>query len=240
MRIKVMTYNIQHGRNHNLKGDVIDFENTAAPILHEKPDIVGLNEVRAGGAKDYDDQPSILAGICGGTPVFGKATAFGENMLYGNAFISKLPVLSQETIPIPDPEERSYKDLYETRCVLRMTVDCGKRPLHMLTVHFGLNPDEQENAVNTLLDTISRLEGPVILMGDFNVTPESQLLLPLSSVLTNAAAAVGNHDFTFSSDKPERTIDYIWYRGVTPLKFHRVEGIHSDHFPLAAEFEVEG
>lgn len=238
MRIKVMTYNIQHGRNHNLNGDIIDFENIAVPILKEAPDIVGLNEVRSGGADKYDDQSALLAEICGGEPIFGKACSFGNNKDYGNAVISKLPVLSSEVVTIPDPVERKYKNWYETRCVLCVTVKCGSKPLKILSTHFGLNPDERENAVNTVLQIAENDDNPIILMGDFNLTPESETLRPLSKVLENAAVTLDNSDFTFSSDDPVRTIDYIWYRGVAPIKMYAVKEIHSDHFPLVAYFEI--
>lgn len=237
MRLKIMTYNIQHGRNHNLKGDVIDFDNTAIPVLQEQPDILGLNEVRNGSTPTYVNQPAVLADICGGMPIFGKAISLGENMDYGNAIISRFPVLSDKTVTIPDPTVRKYNGGYETRAVLCATLDCGGKTLCVLSTHFGLNPDEQENAVNTVLKLIDTIDTPVILMGDFNVTPDDIAIKRLSSALHNTAADLNNIEFTFSSDHPCKCIDYIWYKGLTPLSIHTVNGIYSDHFPLVAEFD---
>ncbi len=237
MRLKIMTYNIQHGRNHNLEGDVIDFDNTSTPVLQEKPDILGLNEVRNGSTPTYVDQPAVLADICGGTPIFGKAYSFGENMDYGNAMISRFPVLSSKTVTIPDPDVRKYNGYYETRAVLCAMLDCGGKTLCILSTHFGLNPDEQENAVNTVLKLLDTIDTPVILMGDFNVTPDDIAVKRLSSVLHNTAADLNNIEFTFSSDNPRICIDYIWYKGLTPLNIHTVKGIYSDHLPLIAEFD---
>ena len=238
MNLKIMTYNIQHGRNHNLPGDVIDFDNTVIPVLQEKPDILGLNEVRNGSTSTYVDQPAVLAGICGGTPVFGKAFSFGKNKDYGNAIISKFPILSSKTVMIPDPVVRKYDGYYETRAVLCAEIDCGGKPLTVLSTHFGLNPDEQENAVNTVMDLLHTIDTPVIFMGDLNVTPDHDVIRQLGTVLHNTAAELGQVEFTFSSDNPHMCIDYIWYRGLTPLNIHAVKEIYSDHFPLVAEFTL--
>ena len=237
MNLKIMTYNIQHGRNHNLPGDVIDFDNTVIPVLQEKPDILGLNEVRNGSTSTYVDQPAVLAGICGGTPVFGKAFSFGENKDYGNAILSRLPILSNKTVMIPDPVVRKYDGYYETRAVLCAEIDCGGKILTVLSSHFGLNPDEQENAVNTVIGLINTIDTPIIFMGDLNVTPDHDVIRQLGTVLHNTAAELGQVEFTFSSDHPHMCIDYIWYRGLTPRKIHAVKGIYSDHFPLVAEFD---
>ena len=238
MIIKVMTYNIQHCRNHNLPGDVIDFVNTAEPILKVNPDIVGLNEVRRGGADGFDDQPKILAEMCGGTPVFGKAVLLGDGMEYGNAVISKLHVSEIRNIPIPCPDTGNYSGHYEPRAVLGVTVEFGGKTITVFSVHAGLKPEEHENAVKTLVEIIKNEENPVILLGDFNMTPENEILKQLASVVTDTAAELGNRDFTFSSDNPCKTIDYIWYKGLKPLHISTVKGIYSDHFPLTAEFEV--
>ena len=237
MHLKIMTYNIQHGRNHNLPGDVIDFDNTATPILQEKPDILGLNEVRNGNAEGYVDQPAVLADLCGGTPIFGKAFSFGEGKDYGNAILSKFPVLSYKTVPIPDPAVPGYDGYYEPRAVLCATISCGTKELCVLSAHFGLNPDEQENAVNTILKLIDEIDTPIICMGDFNVTPDDVAIKRLSLALHNTAADLNTIECSFSSDYPCECIDYIFYRGLTPLKIHTVKEIYSDHFPLIAEFD---
>lgn len=67
MIIKLMSFNIQHGRNHNLAGDVVDLPLMAKVIRDVSPLFVGLQEV-------YADQPSILSAMTGGSACFGRAT----------------------------------------------------------------------------------------------------------------------------------------------------------------------
>ena len=84
---------------------------------------------------------------------------------YGNAILSKIPIVKAENIPIPDPCPKKYKGYYETRCVLKAELEGG---ITVLITHFGLNPDEQENAVKTVLADLT--DERCIIMGDFNVS----------------------------------------------------------------------
>lgn len=238
MKIKLMSFNIQHGRNHNLEGDVIDLPFMARTILENAPDFVGLQEVRCGTAKNYADQPEILADITGGKAYFGKNIEFGESMGYGNAVISRLPVADWSNVHIPDPKIKAYNGYYESRGIMKMTVQCGEKSILMLVSHFGLNPDEHENAVDTVLDIVSKYDGPVILMGDLNMSPEAKPLKCLSAVLKDAAAELQNEEFTFPSDDPKVRIDYFWYRGVQPVAISTYKPVVSDHCPVIAEFKV--
>ena len=230
MRITLMSFNIQHGRNHNLAGDVVDLPLMAKVIRDVSPSFAGMQEVYAG-------QPSILSAMTGGSAYFGGAT-IDEGKDFGNAVISYLPVLSCETVPIPDPMKRSYKGYYETRCVMKLSVDCEGKPVTLLVSHFGLNPDEQENAVNTVLDIASACDSPVILMGDLNMRPEEAALQRLASRFKDAAAALNFEEWTFPSHCPDRRIDYFWYRDATPVSVQTVKVVASDHLPLVAEFEL--
>ena len=225
-----MSFNIQHGRNHNLTGDVVDLPLMAKVIRDVSPAFAGMQEV-------YADQPSILSAMTGGSAYFGWAT-IDEGKGFGNAVISQLPVLSCETVPIPDPLKRSHKGYYETRCVMKLSVECEGKPLTLLVSHFGLNPDEQENAVDTVLDIALKCEGPVILMGDLNMRPGAAPLQRLASRFTDAAAALNSEEWTFPSHLPDRRIDYFWYRDATPVSVQTVKVVASDHLPLVAEFEL--
>lgn len=239
MKIKLMSFNIQHGRNHNLPGDVIDLSLMAKTILDVSPDFVGLQEVRCGLGGDFLNQPEIISSITGGRPYFGQATTMGaDDKGYGNAVISHLPVVDCKVIPIEDPEIKKYDGYYETRCVMKLTVKCGYKPLTILVSHFGLNPDEQENAVDTVLKTVSECQTPLILMGDLNMQAGEPPLLRLATSLSDAAVTLHNEEDTFPSHQPDRRIDYFWYRGIKPLSIYTHKVIASDHYPLIAEFEI--
>lgn len=241
MRIKVMTFNIQHGRNHNLKGDVIDLSLMAETVRKQNADIVGFNEVRCGNNTDhfsgYSDQAAFFAEALGGACLFGKAISISEDCEYGNAIFSKHPMESFEVISIPDVIERVDGSFYETRCVIRTDYDFGGKRLTVLNSHFGLGIGESENAVETVLSIASAIENPIVLMGDFNLTPENDNIKRLSETFIDVHAVLGKDDLTFPSDSPEIRIDYVFVRGLEPVFAETVKTVASDHYPITAELE---
>ncbi len=236
MLIKAITFNIQHCAV--FPTEKIDFDAFAEKILSFDADVIGLNEVRGAGAReDYEAQAAILAEKTGYDYYFAKATDIGEGNPYGNAVLTRLPVKAFETVPIPDPVPRRYDGYYETRCLLKMTLETPE--IAFFITHFGLNPDEQENAVKTLLDHLG--DGPAVLMGDLNVTPDSPVIARIRKKMTDAATAAepGDTLLSFPSDNPDRKIDYIFTRGNINARSCRiVPGVLSDHLPLEATLEI--
>lgn len=225
--MKIMTFNTQHCKNYITQE--IDFEIMAKAIVNCDADIVGLNEMRAAGEReDYTDQVKKLSDLTGMSHYyFAEATRLHGNNPYGNGFLSRIPITSVETITIPDPEVRGYNGYYETRCVLKAVLENGYT---VLVTHFGLNPDEQQNAVATVLENLAPEK--CILMGDFNVRPDHELLAPIRAKMKDAAEMMEGDGFSFPSDAPNRKIDYIF---VTPdVKMISAEIpaiVASDHRP---------
>ena len=234
MWIKATTFNIQHCAVFPTEN--VDFDAYAEKIRSFDADVIGLNEVRGAGVQeDYRAQAAILAEKTGYRYYFAKATEIGAGNPYGNAVLTRLPVRSFETIPIPDPVPRGYDGYYETRCVLKMTL--AQPDVTFFITHFGLNPDEHENAVKTVLDNLG--DGNAVLMGDLNVTPDSPIIARIREKMTDAATAADDPLLSFPSDKPDRKIDYIFTKGNIRARSCRVvPGVLSDHLPLAAELEV--
>lgn len=156
----------------------------------------------------------------------------GENP-YGNALLSKSPLLQAENIPVPNSAERPTGKRYETRCLLKAKLANG---LTVLVIHFGLNPDEQENAVRTVLEHLESEK--CVLMGDFNVRPDNPLLDPIRERMVDTAQLSEDALLTFPSDAPVLKIDYIF---LSPdLTVRRVEVpacTSSDHRPYVIEIE---
>ena len=239
MKLRVTTFNIQHGSNYNLPGDVIDLPLMAQTAASTGASVYGFNEVRRNSGEDpaFPDIPAILGGLLGGDVVFGRAISLGEGKDYGNALVSKLPIETYKIVPIPDPATRSGDLYYETRSVIHAKVNCRGKMLTVLSTHFGLNADERRSAADTVLGIAAQTSGPLLLMGDLNTVPEDPVYRMLSSVFTDAAAALHNAGSTFPSDAPRMRIDYIFLRGVRPLEIHTVKEIASDHLALTAEVE---
>ena len=142
--MKIMSFNTQHCLN--FLEQKIDFEIMAKAISDVGADIVGLNEMYDVGEKDtFGKETKILSDLTGlENWYFAEAINIPwEGLPYGNGFLSRIPFKSVETIKIPDPNPRKYDGYYETRCVLKAELENGYT---VLVTHFGLNPDEQENA----------------------------------------------------------------------------------------------
>lgn len=234
--MKLMSFNTQHCESYVEKK--IDFGLMARVILESGADVIGLNEMRgAGDLADYTDQTGALSELTGiKYSYFAKAIDVGGvNAPYGNALLSKYPIVSAETIPVPDPEVRLEGGRwYETRCLLKAKLSCG---ITVMVIHFGLNPDEQENAVKTVMENLEREK--CILMGDFNVTPDSVLLSPIREKMVDASVCFDGERLSFPSDAPKKKIDYIFVTPDLELVYADIPAvIASDHRPHTAEIKL--
>ena len=238
MKLRLMSFNTQHFLGYMTRK--IDFKAAAKLISDLGADIVGFQEVRSRGSdvNEYDDQTLRLCELTGFYGYFAEAIKFGGTEPYGNALISRYPIKNAQTVLIPDPEVRKYKGYYETRCVLKAEIDV-LGGLTVLVTHFGLNPDEQENAVKTAAGLIR--EKRTVLMGDLNVTPDDPLLLPIREKLYDTAESFppGESGLSFPSDRPDRKIDYIFTtRDIRVLKAEIPAAVVSDHRPYIADAEI--
>lgn len=228
--MKFMSFNTQHCQNFITRE--IDYSIIADAIGQCAPDVVALQEMRGKGiSADYDAQVSILAEKTR-MPYFyfAEATKLDGGNPYGNGLLSRYPLVFAESIPIPDPSERKYTGYYETRCILKAKLECG---ITVLATHFGLNPDEQENAVKTVLEHLESEK--CILMGDLNVRPENAVLSPIRARMKDAAECFDSPLLSFPSDHPTRKIDYIFVSDDLHLRGADIPAIvASDHRPHTA------
>ncbi|MBQ9132770.1 MAG: endonuclease/exonuclease/phosphatase family protein [Clostridia bacterium] len=232
--MKIVSFNIQHCASH-MEGKKIDYDLFSRTIREMDADIVGLNEVYGKGElPEFVEQAEILSKGSGMEHFFfAPAIMWKGNNPYGNAMLSKCPILRAENIPVPDPVRESYSRGYESRCLIKAKLANG---LTVLVIHFGLHLDEQENAVRTVLENLESEK--CVLMGDFNVRPDNPLLDPIRARMVDTAQLSDDELLTFPSDAPERKIDYIF---LSPdLKATKVEVpacTSSDHRPYVIEIE---
>ena len=237
MKIKFMSYNTQHCLNFITRE--IDFDIIADTIKKCEADIIGLQEIRDEGQDaDYQSQAKIIAEKLGyHYYYFAEAIRVEGVNPYGNAIISRYPIISAETIMIPDPEIKKYDGYYETRCLLKATIDV-RNGLNVLVSHFGLNPDEQENAVETVVSNMPNEH--CVLMGDFNMEPDNQILNPIMQGLQDTAKFFSTYKLSFPSDTPKVKIDYIFVSKDLKVEYADIpEIISSDHRPHVATIELE-
>ena len=236
MKIKIMSYNTQHCLNFITKE--IDFDIIVDTIKRCDAEVVGLQEMFDEGTDPvFVAQTKIIAERLGFYYYFAKAIDFDEHNPYGIALVSRYPIISPEVVFIPDPQVRKYDGYYETRVLLKATIDVGGG-LNVLVSHFGLNPDEHENAVQTVISNLP--ENRCVLMGDFNMEPDNPILNPIMHRLYDTAQNFSSPKLSFPSDTPTVKIDYIFVSKDLKVQYADIpEIVSSDHRPHIAAIEFE-
>lgn len=232
--VKILSYNIQHGIDHlkrlQTKEVIINLDKVAEIIKKYDADIVGLNEVYDAPVENLEKQAKYIAEKIGYYYYFGKAINIkgGE---YGNALLSKYPILSAENIEIPDPIEKKEKVFYESRRIIKSVIKIEEIEYNVIVSHFGLANDEQTNATDLLLEIVEGMEN-IIFMGDLNMIREKENIKRIEKVLINTLV---DDSLSFPSDNPVEKIDYIFVS--KDIKINRakiLDEIFSDHLPHLA------
>ncbi len=243
MKLKVMTYNICSGHVFTAGSPPAhtrptqDIAISGRVMQKYAPDIIGVNEVRGEGTGEgYTEQARALGETLGYRYFFGPAIRFDAGP-YGNALLSRFPILRAETIPIPDPAVRDEDAYYETRAVIRAELDVPGG-LTVLVSHFGLANGEKRNAVATVCRLLDGIRGPVIFMGDLNMEPNDPILAPIFGRLTDTVSILPEKPLTFASYKPEIKIDYIFTSAhIRVTEAFSPDETASDHRPYLAKLE---
>lgn len=245
MKLKVMTYNIAAGRVYESYAETkkapVDVMRCGEVIKSEAPHICGLNEVdyltdRSGGV----DETETLKKMLEMDGFFGKAIDLpgGE---YGNALLSKYPILEKEVIEIPEVKNKIPGYYYERRVILRAKLDVAGG-LTVLQLHSGLSDDEKTNCIDKLCEIIDSLDTPVIVMGDFNMVPDYPALDKIRDRLVDTKYLLNDGEFmTYGTYEGERKlhIDYIFLsKEIKPIKLSVPDICVSDHYPMVLECEL--
>ncbi len=227
--MRVMSYNIHSGRNMD---NVLDLESIGKVILKIQPDLCALNEVRMRTRDVFGrEQARDLAKQTGMDWRFGRAIDYNGGE-YGNAMLSRFPILSSRTVPVPQLPEEEREQRYEPRAVLECIVQTDQGPMQALTCHFGLSRREQEVAVETVLSML-REDMPSVFMGDLNIAPDSDLIAKLRKRLCDTAENTPN---TFSAREPYTKIDYIFVSPeISCGQMQTLDTLASDHLPVYAD-----
>jgi endonuclease/exonuclease/phosphatase family metal-dependent hydrolase len=203
LKLKVATYNIHGciGRDGKL-----DLPRITRVLKVAAPDVVALNEVyRYSDGATQDEELARQMGP-GWQSVFGK-TIRKPTADYGNAIMTRLPIVSSEVWVLDEFPKQ------ERRGLLRVTVRKGNTLIHVFCTHMGLSGVmRQKNAAQMLQIMGKFTTGPAILMGDFNeVPPAAGLDLIAKAGFTDAWRTYGLlGGKTFPSRPALRRLDYIW------------------------------
>ncbi|HTQ77045.1 MAG TPA: endonuclease/exonuclease/phosphatase family protein [Burkholderiales bacterium] len=243
--LRIVTLNIHKGLSQFNRRVVIhelrEGLRSLAPDLVFLQEVQGLNERHALRFAAWPGEPQHEF-LAGGD----WASAYGRNRVhqyghYGNAVLSRYPIVSSETEDISDHRFERRGLLH---CVLH--VPGWPRNLHCVCVHLSLHERgrrRQLDAIAARLGQLAQADAPIIVAGDFNDWRQraSAVLERSLGMLDVTAAAGGARWRTFPSMLPLLRLDRIYARGfrVASAQVHRGApwSLLSDHLALSAELE---
>lgn len=158
--------------------------------------------------------------------------------------------------PTPDEASKGWDAALPRVCTYGLFENPSAQKFWVFNSHFDHRGEQARvEAMKLILSKIKELNQknyPVVLMGDFNVTPEEAPIQAMTAVLSDSrevAEKVYGPDATFNAFKfdeiPQRRIDYVAVSdNIRVLKYAVLTGSYdkkyiSDHFPVYCELSVK-
>ena len=239
-QLRVLCYNVHWCKGTDGKYDVARL---ADVINKAKPDLVALQEVdvgvkRSGRVHDVRE----LSKLTGLAARFGPTQHY-EGGLFGNAVMTRLPILDVAIHPLPYTESTEERTTYPRGAIAVTIQGPDEKPLRFVSTHFQHNvPDDrvaEAKAINKLFAADD--DGlRTILAGDMNAVPDAEPITELLKKWTNAIDETATP--TAPATKPRSRIDYVFYRESSQFRVVESkvipESIASDHRPVLAVLEL--
>jgi endonuclease/exonuclease/phosphatase family metal-dependent hydrolase len=250
--VRLVTFNTHHGVGMDERHDLPRL----AKLLHAvDADVICLQEVdRYFGDRSEDvDQALLLSRALDMQLAWGPAIDDPRpgngppRRQYGNALLSRLPILISDVHPLPGAGE--------PRSALRTMLELDGGTLWVTNTHLSTGqPADRAEQVAALAGLHSDSMEAGVLVGDFNARPDAPELAPLRGRFADSWELAPDRDDqagwwrfwqrdegrTHPSHAPHRRIDQVWVSpGVSVVSAHVLdaEGA-SDHLPLMVDLEV--
>lgn len=220
---------------HNLFGMNYKMAEVSAAILAENPDIIVLQEYFGGQATDL--HPLLLLHY----PYFVRCRG-GKRANLG--LYSRLPFEQVEDGACPD---NAYGTTRTAHILAEFTTPDGK-PFSVMTTHMDwpIPVVRQNEQLTALSDMVDKIEGPLILAGDFNSTPWSYALrnFVAGNSLVRQTLNLATYPmswFYFGAWRdtlPFLPLDHVMTRDIAVHELHAGRPTASDHLPVVFTFSV--
>ncbi|MEX2282794.1 MAG: endonuclease/exonuclease/phosphatase family protein [Gemmatimonadota bacterium] len=222
----VATYNVHYGFNGEWRYDP---EAIARVLEASGADVIALQEVPVGLPAAYGTD---LALWLGRRLRMQSSFAPSINGLLGDAFLTRLPIVSFESRMLP-PDTADRKQLG------RLTVRAGRGAVTVFGTHLGVDDDDrrvQTAAAAGLIGSVS----PAVFAGDFNAPPASATVQRIQAAGFNSVFDLLRqpHPPSVPARRPVDAIDYIFIRGLTVEAAQVLEATASDHRPVIATLRI--
>lgn len=235
--ISVATWNVHGCVGTDRRFDV---SRVAGVLRALDVDLIGLQEVgEVRGRMPLVDQARALAESVGMHVAYGANLRHGRRR-YGNAILSRFPIIGQRNYDLSVPGR-------ERRGCLRADLDLGEGDqLHLFNVHLGLSGSERRQQSLLLSADILRdaaLAFPMVVLGDFNHLFPGPMKQLLKRALVDCAVSLRMELPTFPSRVPIFRFDRIMVDvSVRPRQLRVIDrgdaAVASDHLPVWARLEI--
>ena len=263
---RVMTYNVHNFKHVDGKTSSEDFAQAIiAKVKGQNPDVLCCQEfasfqkgvTRPKCIELFAEQagfPNVYYNLkrnYGGNVVFSKyplekvdeKSGFGKENTYGimvsvdggskgKYYVANLHLLSYS---ITDDE---INVLMESTKSQENLEEIGKSVFRKLKYAF----ERRSAELKEVLETMPKVDGPVIMCGDFNDAPLSFTYRQMQKAGFNDSFVKVGQGIkpTYGGRLPLLRIDYIWGNDdITPVKYRRMRFKASDHYPVILDFNVK-
>lgn len=240
--IKVMTFNIHHGKGGDKQTDLYRI---AEVIDKCNADIIGLNEVDRHFSKRsfYEDQAAWLSDQLKMDVAFSPSISISskhsaEIREFGNALLSRFPIVKKN--------DHLFNNIYgmiEGRSLLDATIRINDQPIQINVTHLSLNPFLHKKQTDFIVSHHQKTSNPTILLGDWNMKPGSKGWRKLIGKFQDAWAIGGKGaGCTYPSFRPRLRLDYIFASHdfqIVDAKVITELPLASDHLPVTATLYVK-
>jgi endonuclease/exonuclease/phosphatase family metal-dependent hydrolase len=248
--VRLITFNTHHGVGDDGRHDL---PRLAKVLAAADADVICLQEVDRyfGGRSEDVDQALLLSRALDMQLAWGPAIdderpdAEGRRQ-YGNALLSRLPILVSDVHPLPGGGE--------PRSALRTMLELDGAALWVTTTHLTTRPPEERAAqIAALAELHTDPMATGVLVGDLNADPDAAELALLRERFTDAWELAREREdqagwrfwqrqegHTHPARHPHRRIDQVWVSAGVGVAGARVlDGAGaSDHLPLVVDLEV--
>jgi len=247
--VRLVTFNTHHGVGDDGRHDL---PRLATVLAAADADVICLQEVdRHFGARSENvDQALLLARALDMQLAWGPAIdeprpggqPRGE---YGNALLSRLPILISDVHRLPGGGE--------PRAALRTMIELDGGALWVTTTHLSRKSGDRAAQVAALADLHTAPMETGVVVGDFNASPDAPEMAGLRAKFADAWELANERDdrsgwkfwqhdegHTHPARSPHRRIDQAWVTpGVAVAAAEVLDGAGaSDHLPLMVDLEV--
>jgi endonuclease/exonuclease/phosphatase family metal-dependent hydrolase len=248
--VRLLTFNIHHGVGDDGRHDL---PRLARLLAGTDADVICLQEVdrHFGERSALVDQAELLSRALDMELAWGPAidepppAGRSERRQYGNALLSRRPVLTSDVHRLPGGGE--------PRSALRALIRTDTGALAVTVTHLSTRAADRASQAAALATLHAEPGPPAVLAGDLNAEPDARELDLLRKRLRDAwelAAERSDQAGTFSlrrrdgltypARRPRVRIDHVWVSSGVAVRDARVldGSAASDHHPLLVDLEL--